>query len=129
VKKKDQDRLCVLSDAKRNLVYAAIYEWKKDGPVRVSDFLLVELPNLLKQLHGKVVFTGDGLPVYQEEILKQGKRKASGFNAVCLDEKYWYPSAKEISRLAAVRLNNKDRDNINTLVPLYLYPQDCQVRR
>jgi len=125
----DEDQVCVVSDAKRGLVYAAVYEWKNGSPIRVSDFLLLDLGTLLASACGKVAFTGDGLSIYKDEIAKAGKRKGSKFNPVFLDEKFWYPSAKRIAELAAVRFKNQETDNINTLVPLYLYPQDCQVRR
>lgn len=129
VSHEDEDQICVVCDAKRGLVYAALYEWKSGSQARVSDFLLLDLEALLATVHGKTVFTGDGLLIYQEEIAKTGRRKGSKFKPFFLDEKFWYPSAKGIAELAAARFQKKESDNINTLVPLYLYPQDCQVRR
>ncbi len=129
VKRGEEDQLCVIFDAKRDLVYAAIYERGNGVPFRSADFLLIGLKDLLKKVRGAVLFTGDGLLIYRDQILKQGQRKGSNFKAAFLEEKFWYPSAEQIAVLAAARFRDKDSDPINALLPLYLYPQDCQVRR
>ncbi len=45
------------------------------------------------------------------------------------DEKLWYPLAKELSPLALKRFKAGKSDNIDKLVPIYLYPEDCQVQK
>ena len=42
-------------------------------------------------------------------------------------EKDAHPQAKNLSRLAYGRFEKKVYDDVETLVPIYLYSQDCQV--
>ena len=48
---------------------------------------------------------------------------------VFLNEKKWFPSAKNLSHVASMRFGDQDFDSIDALTPLYLYPEDCQVRK
>jgi len=129
IKIKEKEQLCVIVDAKRDMVYSALYQRKDGQTVRCSELLLTGLDDLLSKVSGRVVFAGDGIPIHKDEIVRRAKVRNAGFKPVFLDEKFWYPSAKQIAFLALSRFENKDVDNINTLVPLYLYPQDCQVKR
>ena len=129
VKRGEADRVCVMFDARRGMVYTAVYACLEEGLVLVSDHMLVEPHKVLKMLKGSVAFLGNGIPLYQDVIEQQGKATGAKFSPVFLPEKRWYPSAKHIARLARERLKNGEVDNIDTLVPLYLYPEDCQVTR
>ena len=119
----DQGQICALSDAKRNLVYAAIYI-KDKRLERVSDYFLTDIGTVLDRLKGKTIFTGDGVALFRKDIEKKMKS-----DAVFAPEKSWYPQARHLTALARPRLQKKDFDRIETLVPLYLYPSDCQVSK
>jgi len=122
--------VCVLFDARRGMVYTAVYECRQGGgPARVSDHLLVEPDTVLKMLQGPVAFLGNGIPLYQELIEQHSRAGRTQFSPVFLPQQRWYPSAKQLARLALERLKNGEADNIDTLVPLYLYPEDCQVKK
>lgn len=129
IKKGMADQVCTFFDAKRGLVYAAVYECFEDGIGLVSDYMLVEPAKALKLLKGDTVFVGDAIPLYQDVIKEKGNLKTAKFTPIFSDEKKWFPSAKNISLIARNRFEYKDFDNIDTLVPLYLYPEDCQVHR
>ena len=64
------------------------------------------------------------LAIYRTGSLKRRRRK-------CLfaDEKWWYPQAKVMAALAYERFEKKQYDDAASLLPLYLYPQDCQVSK
>lgn len=129
VKKGSADQVCTFFDAKRGLVYAAVYECFEDGIGLVSDYMLVEPQQVLKMLKGDAAFVGDAIALYKNLIQEKSKLKSAKFKPVFLDEKKWFPSAKNVSLIARDRVAYKDFDNIDTLVPLYLYPQDCQVHK
>ncbi len=121
------DEICVISDARRGKVYAALY-----GPQgRRSDFLLTTLEDVLKKTNGATLFVGDALKVYRKDIKEVYQKYAVQKNALrkCLfaDEKFWYPQARVMAALAFERFENKQYDDAASLLPLYLYPQDCQV--
>lgn len=129
VKQGQADQVCTFFDARRGLVYAAVYQGLKEGLFRVSDYLLTEPQKVVKWLKGTVAFTGDGIPLYRKVIEEKSALKTAKFRPVFLDERIWFPSAKNLALLAAVRFMEKDFDQIDRLAPLYLYPDDCQVRR
>lgn len=129
IKKGAADQICTMFDARRGLVYAAVYECFENGIGLVSEYMLVEPQEIFKLLKGDVAFIGDALPLYQHLIEEKSRLRTAKFTPVFLDEKKWFPSAKNVSVLARKRFAKQDFDCIDTLVPLYLYPEDCQVRR
>ncbi len=55
--KNQYDEICVINDARRNMVYACLY-----GPKgRKTDYLLTTLEDVLVKVHGKTLFVGDAL--------------------------------------------------------------------
>ena len=116
---KEDGSICVLSDAKRNLLYAAFYE-KKNGEIeRKSDYLLVSLENLEERISTETILVGDGI-----NILGQATEKIKG---KLTSPSQWRPQAKNLALLALKRFERKEFDDVDKLVPLYLYPEDCQV--
>lgn len=121
------DEICVINDARRGKVYAAFYAVKGGKIVSKGDYLLASLGDVLDKAHGKTLFVGDGLGVYRKDIEEAYRKHATACKCVFADEKYWYPKAKVMAALAYERFQNKQYDDAAKLLPLYLYPQDCQV--
>ena len=117
-------QVCVVCDAKRNMVYACLYQKKGDALKRKSKYLLADIKDVLKRIKGEVTFVGDGVPLFRETI-----EKTAGMKARFAGEKQMYPRAKHLATLALKRFEAKDYDAPETLVPLYLYPEDCQVQK
>ncbi len=120
---KDNDQICVLLDARRNLVYACLYENAAGTLKRKSEYLLTSLADLLGRIEKDTIFVGDGITLYQDEIKKFGHKVKFTFAPA----KYWHPEAKQLVVLAQERCQKQKFDNLDKLVPLYLYPEDCQV--
>jgi tRNA threonylcarbamoyladenosine biosynthesis protein TsaB len=123
----DCDEICVLNDARRGKVYACLY-----GPQgRKGDYLLASLDKVLDKVHGRTLFVGDALGICRKDIEKAYQKHAASKNSACkclfADEKWWYPQSRVMASLAFERFHNKQYDDPVSLVPLYLYPQDCQV--
>ena len=108
------DEICVINDARRDKVYACFYDPKG---LRKSDYLLTSLEDVLEKARGKTLFVGDAVGLYRNSISK----------FLFAEEKYWYPQAKVMAALAYERFREKLYDDAASLLPLYLYPQDCQV--
>jgi len=133
------DEICVLNDARRNKVYACFYDTKRTNDsscwalVRRSEYLLTTLEDVLEKVQGKTLFVGDGLGIYRKEIeaayKKYSSKKASICKCLFADEKWWYPQGKVMASLAYQRFRNQQYDDAAKLLPLYLYPQDCQVTK
>ena len=126
---KDCDEICVINDARRGKVYACLYG--PDG--RKSDYFLAPLEDVLAKVKGKTLFVGDALELYRKEIEKVYQKYSASQKGTCkcyfTDKKYWFPQAKFLAAMAYERFQSKQVDNAANLLPLYLYPQDCQVTR
>nr|MBU1328480.1 tRNA (adenosine(37)-N6)-threonylcarbamoyltransferase complex dimerization subunit type 1 TsaB [Candidatus Omnitrophota bacterium] len=120
---KEKDKYIIpIIDAKRGQVYTAIYRRKGSKVVRLSDYLLLPIEKFLKRVKDAPVFLGDGVSLYRNNI--------SGINkkAVFLEEKYWYPGAGNLIKLGFSKIKKAKKTNLDKLTPLYLYPEDCQIR-
>ncbi len=124
------DEICAIMDARRKQVYACLFE-KKDGVLkRKTDYLLTNIDDLLGRVQGKTLFVGDGAPLWRDAIKEKYAKagKKSDGRAVFTSEKNAFPQAKKLSDLAYGRFEKKVYDDVESLVPLYLYSLDCQVR-
>ncbi len=120
----DEDKdICPLVDAKRALVYSAIY--RKDGANRrrKSRYLLVGINELLGYIKKETVFLGDAIMLYRVKIDNRLRQKA-----YFEKEDNWYPRPEFLLALALEKIKNKEFKDAVKIVPLYLYPKDCQVR-
>lgn len=115
--------IMVMNDARRNMIYACRYEWKNDRFVKKTDYVLVELKDFIKNIPSHAMCIGDGIPLYRKELEKKIK------NISFMEEKYQYPQAQNMVPLVIQRFKEKKTDDVSKLVPIYLYPEDCQVTR
>ena len=122
------DEICVIMDARRQQVYACLFANEGGTPKRKTDYLLTNIDDLLDRVHGKTLFVGDGVPLWREMIKEKYLKVAKkGCHALFSPEKDAVPQARNLSRLAYGRFNKKEYDDVEVLVPIYLYSQDCQV--
>ena len=126
---REYDQICVFNDARRGNVYAAIYV----GGKCQSGHLLTTPAQVLDMVQGKTLFIGDALPLYRKDIESaykvHAKAKGKACQAFFADEQMWQPQAAVLADLAYDRLKKNDTDDASKLLPIYLYPEDCQVRK
>ena len=127
----DCDEICVISDARRNLVYSALFKKNGQGLERQGDYQLSSLAAVLDRVHGRTLFAGDALALYQKDIehiyRESCRRKETPCQALFTSEKFWFPEGRQLAKLAYERLCRKNFDDPATLAPVYLYAPDCQV--
>lgn len=109
-------------DAKQKNVYSSLYRLDGGRPVRQTDHLLGPVDEILALVKEPCVFLGDGAALYRDRIVQR-----------CPDAQFaapelWLPRAATLARLGQERFLQGHRDDPARLVPLYLYPKDCQVR-
>lgn len=61
--------VCVLLDARRGEVYAALYRWESGRFIRDIAEISVKAENLLERLDGTVIFAGEGAVAYRDRII------------------------------------------------------------
>lgn len=118
-------QICAVTDARRQLVYAALYRKDEGGLKHNGEHRLLRPGELLENITSDTLFIGDGVPFIKEHL----KAMKPDFKAVFASERDWHPSAKWLAKLAARRFEERKFDDIDRLVPLYLYAEDCQVQK
>ncbi|MCD4782025.1 MAG: tRNA (adenosine(37)-N6)-threonylcarbamoyltransferase complex dimerization subunit type 1 TsaB [Candidatus Omnitrophica bacterium] len=115
--------VCVMCDARRQLLYTCSYDYH-DGQCRSrSEYALSSIQDILKRLKGDIHFTGDGITVCRPEV-ESSKNIQSSFTR----ESAWHPHARILGELLWGRFKARQWEDVDNIVPLYLYPQDCQIR-
>lgn len=124
---KDTETLvCPIIDAKRGLVYSALYRLKEGTRTRKSRYLLVSIKDLLAKIpsHTKVTFLGDGILLYRNDL-----EKALGARSHFItDQQLWYPQADNLLKCVQEKIDKKEFSDVERIAPLYLYPKECQIK-
>lgn len=123
--RKAKGPICVVSDARRDLVYACLYEAQNGNIKQKNGYLLTPINELLKKIKKPTTFTGDGIKLFGKEI----KERLGTDVRLIEEEKYWHPDARDLAVLAKERFDAKKFDDADSIVPVYLYPDDCQVQK
>ncbi len=121
------DAVCPILDARRNQVYTGVYEFV-DGKLQVikdQDAMGIdELICYLNQLGRKVIFVGDGIPVYQdyikENIKSEFKFAPAGFNR---------QRASSVAALGACLYAEGKFENADDHKPIYLRKSQAERER
>jgi len=116
-------KICCIVDAKREKVYAVIYRNNKGVLKKETPYLLTDIKDLLNNISGETWFLGDGINLYQNQI-----KKALGKRANFALAGHWFPKAGNLAKLAQPKFSSGKLDDPYKLVPIYLYPPECQVR-
>lgn len=115
--------ICPILDAKRKQVYACIYKHDSAKIIRETDYILEPVEMLVKRLRGNILFLGDAIPLYKEKL---SNKKA--YKSIFLDDRIWFPKGSVIAKMAFNEYQRGRADNPYSLLPMYLYPSDCNVR-
>lgn len=127
VKEFDGDEICVVIDARRAMVYSALYT--RNGELK-GEYTLSSIDDVLKRVKGKTLFVGDAIGLYRQNIEDAYKgSKNSTCQVYFADQSSWLPQAKELAFIATERLSQGKVDDPMSIVPIYLYAQDCQVHK
>jgi len=110
-------------DAKRNLIYCSIFKIINGALKRLAPYMLLSENEFLKKVPRNALVLGDAVSLYKEQILISVK----GVNI--LDRDYWYPRGGNLIALAEERIKSKRLQNAFDILPIYLYPKDCQIRK
>ena len=118
--------LCIMQDARRSNLYSAIFSNHRSLK-KVSPYLLVEISQLIKQIkklskkREDLYFYGDMVSDYKDTIKKAFP------NSIILNDRGNNSIGQAM--ISLTKDNIKKRKNSFELLPFYMYPKDCQVRR
>lgn len=104
-------------DARKGKVYTCLYKNLNGRTQKLTDYLLVKADEFLGTLKEEVLFFGDGLDKYRDELDSCGLAR---YNKK-ID---WYPKAMDIGRIGIEMKKFTDAEDVE---PLYLHPKECNV--
>ncbi|MDD5746615.1 MAG: tRNA (adenosine(37)-N6)-threonylcarbamoyltransferase complex dimerization subunit type 1 TsaB [Candidatus Omnitrophica bacterium] len=121
----EQARLiCPVIDAKRQQVYSALFYSAGNDIRRKGTYFLGPVDVLLKKISGDVIFTGDAIRLYREQL-----RTGSGGRVEFAPERCWSPDPHSLAKLVYGRWKKKTFISAEKIEPLYLYKNTCTVVR
>jgi tRNA threonylcarbamoyladenosine biosynthesis protein TsaB len=117
-------------DAKRSLLYCSWYSKKAGIVKKLSDEQLLSFDGFMSAMKKKcsgirgkdIIICGDGLAVFADRI------RPAYPHAIFLEKEMWYPQPRSLIALARRLIDERKTMDAFKLEPIYLYPQDCQVR-
>jgi len=114
--------ICTVIDAKKGNLYTSLYKSRDGGIIRVWDYLLLNLGELAGRIEKETLFIGDGIDRYGTTI------KALIKGVVFAEMNLWLPDVKVVADLGFDKLKRKEFTDPDTLVPMYIYSKECNVR-
>jgi tRNA threonylcarbamoyladenosine biosynthesis protein TsaB len=116
--------ICSLIDAKRKQVYAALFKRSSNKLQRQGKYFLGSIDDLLSKIKGPVLFCGDAIDLYRQQIIDR-----LGDNADFAGQKLWYTDPRAFAGLCFESFKNKKYKKAEDIVPMYLYSNTCTVRK
>ncbi|MBN2382618.1 tRNA (adenosine(37)-N6)-threonylcarbamoyltransferase complex dimerization subunit type 1 TsaB [bacterium] len=113
--------IIALLDAKRSEVYACSFFWSDGTLEQKTDIVLTSVATLLEELPENVFFCGTGAYAYRDRI-----QEKVGYDRMMIDQRFLFPQALTIARLAKLRYDRGMIDSAHTLMPLYIRAPDAK---
>jgi tRNA threonylcarbamoyladenosine biosynthesis protein TsaB len=109
--RKEASLICpIISAGTRDAVYAAFYRAKGDNITRAGEYYVGSVRGLVEMADEATVFVGSGEQLHSLRVFSDMRVKT--LEAV--------PHGAVMARLAAIRLEQGDSDDVLSLTPLYL---------
>lgn len=115
--------VCIMFDARREEVYAAVFRWKNSGLERIVSETSIRPVDLLKSLEGPVIFAGEGALLYREAIID-----ISGSNAIFAPPQCMVPSPANVAYLGLRKAKAGDFSEPVSLAPAYLRKSEAEIK-
>ncbi|KPK99434.1 MAG: hypothetical protein AMJ91_07855 [candidate division Zixibacteria bacterium SM23_73_3] len=112
-----------LLDAKKDEVYAAIYDTSEGELRRKSEYLVIGVEDLVKKISEKTLFVGSGAKLYRKELIDLLGEKAcfaTGEQSI--------PSGASVARIGLNKLASGQTENITDLEPLYIRMSEAELK-
>lgn len=118
-----QHPVVAMLDAKKDQVYTAIYETRDGKLKRQSEYLVIDVEDLVKRISQKTLFVGPGAKLYQKRLIELLKDRAC-FSLV----EQSLPSGATVALLGSKRLILGQIEDIVDLEPMYLRKSEAELK-
>lgn len=114
--------VCPLLDARKNEVYAALYEFRGAELIQVMPETAIPIQKLAEASAGRILFTGEASLLYRDEIERQfGERALFAPVAAII------PSAATVAGVGLAMIAGGSRVDPDNLTPLYVRRPEAEV--
>jgi len=117
-------KLAVLVNAKRDRVYAALYQFKDGVSKKIMKDSSLGINELLDYADENTVVSGDAILPYGETIKERLGRKI-----VFLEKQFWFPKASAMLPLVEAANGKAQASSLVRLKPAYLRLSEAEERR
>lgn len=128
--------ICPIFDARRNQVYNGAYVLDEQGIniteiIKANAYTILEIfEELEKSTEGQdteIMFFGDGITVYEEQILNWAEKvSASGLKVTFAPENIRYQKASSTARMALEFFKNNKATSYENIKPVYMRKAEAQ---
>jgi tRNA threonylcarbamoyladenosine biosynthesis protein TsaB len=115
--------VCLMLDARKGEVYAALFQWQKNGFVPLMSEMSVKPNDLVHELRGTVLLAGEGVRLYWDMI-----KGAMGERAVMAPPDKMMPSPSNVAVLGLARALKGDFTDAASAEPLYIRRSEAEVK-
>lgn len=120
--------ICTLLDARKNEVYAAVFEKAGDTVHRLSEDSVASAAGIIEIIRplangAPCLMVGDGAVVYEQLLLQQ-----LGGGALFQTGDFSSSVAAAVARLSEHRFRSNDVDNLGSLTPVYLRRSEAELK-
>jgi len=128
--------ICPIFDARRNQVYSGAYVWDQQGTnfsekIKGDAYTIQEIFEELEKITAgqniEIMFFGDGIAVYEGQILSWAeKASASGLKVAFAPEEIRYQNASSTARMALELFKNNKATDYENIKPVYMRKAEAQ---
>ncbi len=115
--------VAALLDAKKDQVYAAIYDTSEGELKRKSEYTVADIGDLARKISRKTLFVGAGARLYQKELTNLLREKAY----FALDQQS-EPSGASVARMGSNKLAAGEIEDVTNLEPLYVRMSEAELK-
>jgi len=116
--------ICPVLESKKDEIYDVVFRGG-DSLHRVMDYKCEDIQSLLVRLSPlkeKIIFLGDGIKKYRDNI-----KEKIGKDALFIDSQLNLPVATSIAFLGLNKLKKGEEDDISTITPFYLRKSEAEI--
>jgi tRNA threonylcarbamoyladenosine biosynthesis protein TsaB len=135
--------VCTMLDARKKEVYAALFKWDNEDFIRIIDDISIKVDRLLEKInesnppllpfrkegkggfsYEKVVFTGEGAPLYRNKIIE-----VMGDKAIFATAEKMVPSPANVASIGIRKAMKGEFSEPVSLVPFYIRRSEAEIKR
>jgi len=116
--------VCPLLDARKQEVYAAIYDVSEEAVREVLAPGTISIEHLLKQIPRPAIFSGDGTTIFRDRI-----REKLGDESFFVPSDIAHPDAASVARLGLSAFRKGEHAELVSLEPIYLRRSEAETKR